>query len=247
MVPAPVGHHCPACVAQATATRRPVRSPFGGSIRGVELRMTRGLIVANVILYVLSWQVLLGPALARNFGMLGVAVAVGEWWRLFTAPFLHAGLWHVGLNMLALWILGSVLEPLLGRSRFLTLYLVSALGGAVASYVFNAPTVLSVGASGAVYGLLGAMFVILRRLDRDVSGVVVILGINLVLGFVWAGIDWRAHLGGLVVGSLQALAFAYAPPARRVAIGWGTTAALLVVLAVLVQQRTEQLLAAFPG
>jgi membrane associated rhomboid family serine protease len=206
--------------------------------------MTKRLLGANDALYLLT--LLMGPALARDFGMLGVAVAVGEWWRLFTAPFLHAGLWHVGLNMMAQWILGGVLEPLLGRSRFLTLYLVSALGGAVASYAFNAPTVLSVGASGAVYGLLGGTFVVLRRLNRDTSGVVVILGLNLVLGFVWPGIDWRAHLGGLLVGALQALAFAYAPTQHRTAVGWGTTAAILLGLAFVVAARTEQLLAAFP-
>jgi membrane associated rhomboid family serine protease len=199
------------------------------------------LVVLNLAVYLLTW--LSGDRLLVDFGMLGVAIAAGEWWRLLTAPFLHAGLWHVGLNMFALWVLGSQLEPLLGRWRFVTVYLLSALGGATASYVFSAPTALSVGASGAVFGLLGAFFVALRRLDRDTSGVVALLAVNVALGFVFPGIDWRAHLGGLLVGALVTTGFVYGPARRRTLVGWGSAAGVLLLLVLTVSWRTDQILA----
>jgi membrane associated rhomboid family serine protease len=198
------------------------------------------LIGLNAVAYVLT--LLRGQRLLIDYGMLGAAIAGGEWWRLVTAPFLHAGLWHVGLNMLALWVLGGSLEPMLGRWRFVAVYLLSGLGGATASYLFSDPGVLSVGASGAVFGLLGAILVALRRLNRDTSGVVVLLLVNVVLGFAFPRIDWRAHLGGFVVGAALTVAFVYAPARYRTAIGWGTTAGILVLLGWLVGWRSEQIL-----
>jgi len=220
-----------------------VRSQLGGVARPNPRRVTTSLIGVNSVLYALTW--LSGDAVLREFGLIGVAVAAGEWWRLLTAPFLHVGLWHLGLNMFALWVLGGVLEPLLGRGRFLVIYLMSALGGAVASYAFSNPGSISVGASGAVFGLLGGLLVALRRLNRDVSGVVALLLINVALGFVFPNIDWRAHLGGLVVGALVTAAFVYAPARYRTAVGWGTIAAVLVGLSAVVTWRTEQVLSAF--
>lgn len=242
-MPAPVGFQCPSCVAAARQRVPPVRSPFGGSLRGRELRMTKGLVGVNVVVFLVT--MLARTQAFATWGIIGFAVAAGEWYRLLTGTFLHAGLWHVALNMLALWVLGSTLEPLLGRSRFLALYLVSALGGAVASYTFNPPNTVSVGASGAVFGLLGAILVVLRRLDRDTSGVMVILLLNVAFGFAVPSIDWRAHLGGLVVGAVQALAFAYAPAKQRTLIGWGTTVLLVVLLAAAVNARTDALLGVF--
>jgi membrane associated rhomboid family serine protease len=241
MVPAPVGFQCPGCVEQARRRLPPVRSPLGATVRREPRRATQVLIGVNLLAYVATW--LTGDRLLSDYGMFGLAIASGEWWRLLTAPFLHAGLWHVGLNMLALWVLGGQLEPLLGRWHFVTVYLLSALGGATASYLFSSPTTLSVGASGAVFGLLGSFFVALRRLDRDVSGVVALLAINVALGFAFPGIDWRAHLGGLVVGAVVTAAFVYAPRGMRSVLGWGTAGAVLVLLAVAVSWRTEQILA----
>lgn len=242
MVAAPVGYHCPSCVEEARRRVPPVRTSLGAVAPRHPRRVTTVLVGVNVAVYVLS---LLSAGLVVQFGMAGVAVATGEWWRLVTAAFLHASLWHVGLNMLALWILGGVLEPLLGRARFLTVYLLSALGGASASYLFNDPRVLSVGASGAVFGLLGAILVALRRLNRDVSGVVALLMINVVLGFVVPNIDWRAHLGGFLVGVVVTAAFVYAPRRYRTAAGWGATAIVLTLLAAAVGWRTDQILALF--
>lgn len=217
------------------------RTTMGGVARAHPVRATQTLIGINVVAYAATW--LTGDQLIRDFGMFGAAVAVGEWWRLVTAPFLHAGLWHLGLNMLALWILGGLLEPLLGRWRFVAVYLVSALAGAVTSYTFGSPGVISVGASGAVFGLLGAVLVALRRLNRDVSGVLVLLLINVVLGFVFPGIDWRAHLGGLAAGLVVTTAMVYAPRSWRTAAGAAASALVLAVLAALTAWRTDQLLA----
>lgn len=241
MITAPVGFQCPACVAEARNQVRPVRTSLGGIVRAQPFRATQTLIGINAVLYVLT--LLTGDRLILDYGMFGAAVAAGEWWRLLTAPFLHAGLWHVGLNMFALWILGSLVEPLLGRWRFVAVYMVSALGGAVASYAFSSPGVISVGASGAVFGLLGATLVALRTLNRDVSGVLVLLGINVVLGFVFPGIDWRAHLGGLLAGLLLTSAMV-AVPRRYTAVGAvAATAAVLAALVAIAAWRTDQLLA----
>ncbi|WP_216852760.1 rhomboid family intramembrane serine protease [Phytoactinopolyspora halotolerans] len=142
-------------------------------------------------------------------------VVDGQWYRLLTAAFMHDAWWHIGMNMLALWILGSALEPVLGRWRFIALYVLSALGGSAVSLLGAGDYTMSLGASGAVFGLMGALFVVMRRLGRDVSAVVAILGINVVIGFTASGIDWRAHLGGLVAGGLVSLFYAHAPREHR--------------------------------
>jgi membrane associated rhomboid family serine protease len=128
-------------------------------------------------------------------------------WRLFTGSLVHSGIWHLGLNMLALWMIGRSLEPLLGRARFLTLYLLSALGGSVAVTLLSFGTPV-VGASGAIFGLFGALLVIGRHIGANIASIAIILGINLVIGFLpGANISWQAHLGGLVVGALVAFIF----------------------------------------
>ena len=118
---------------------------------------------------------------------------------------MHDGFWHVGLNMLALWMIGRSLEPLLGRGRFLTLYLLSALGGSVAVALLSFTTPV-VGASGAIFGLFGALIVIGRHIGANIAGIAIILGINLVIGFIPGfNVSWQAHVGGLVVGALVGL------------------------------------------
>ena len=240
-MPAPVGFHCPSCVAEARRALPPTRTAVGAVASRHPRRATTALIAVNSVAYLAT--VLSADRLLVEYGMLGVAVADGEWWRLLTAPFLHGNLAHIGLNMLALWILGSAVEPALGRTRFLTVYALSALGGTTASYLVGNPLVLSVGASGAVFGLLGSLLVVLRRLDRDVTGVVVLLLVNLVLGFVVPNIDWRAHIGGFVVGVLVTAGFVYPPRAARGVVGWAVSAATLGALAWAAALRSEQILA----
>jgi membrane associated rhomboid family serine protease len=243
MTAAPVGFQCPECVSEGTRTVRQPTTVLGGQVqeRGGDL-VTKILIGINVGVWLLGWTVGFG-SLAGRFALFRlelfeaepVGVADGEWYRLLTSAFLHQQIWHIALNMFALWILGSALEPVLGRWRFTALYLLSALGGSAASLTTS--DVVSFGASGAVFGLMGALFVVLRRFGRDVSAVLVILAINVVLGFVVPGIDWRAHLGGLVTGAVLAYAFAHAPRGRRALVSGLACAATLALIVALVAWR----------
>lgn len=143
--------------------------------------------------------------------------------------FVHGGFIHLALNMLALWMLGQSLEPMLGRARFLALYLISGLGGSVAVAVI-APGTSTVGASGAIFGLMAALLIIGRHIGANVTGLLVILGINLVYGFVFSqNIAWQAHLGGLIIGAL--IAFIYTRTKRREQRTWQIV--LLAVVTVL--------------
>jgi membrane associated rhomboid family serine protease len=170
-----------------------------------------------------------------------VGVADGETYRLLTAAFLHGGVLHLLLNMYALFLFGPQLEASLGRVRFTALYVLSALGGSALSYAFSPPNQPSLGASGAVFGLLGAYLVISRRLGRDTTPVMVLLVINLGYGFLVPRIDWKAHVGGLVVGALVALVLAYAPRERRTVVQVAGLAATLLAVVALVVWRTAEL------
>ncbi|PRB18296.1 rhomboid family intramembrane serine protease [Microbacterium sp. MYb62] len=127
-----------------------------------------------------------------------------EPWRLLTVLFVHGSFIHLALNMLALWMLGQSLEPMLGRARYLALYLISGLGGSVMVAIL-APGTWTVGASGAIFGLLASLLIIGRHIGANVTGILVILGINFAFGFFAGGISWQAHLGGAIVGALVAL------------------------------------------
>lgn len=176
-------------------------------------------------------------------------VAGGEYYRLITSMFLHYGVFHLALNMWALWVVGGVLEPLLGRLRFLLLYLISGVGGGVATYLFaerliiaqDQPGTVAAGASGAVFGLFAAFFVLMRRLGRDTSMITMILVVNLVLTFLVPGISIWGHLGGLITGGLLALGLAYAPQKHRNLLQAVTLGGMVVVLAILTVIRTLQL------
>ncbi|MGR6742923.1 rhomboid family intramembrane serine protease [Microbacterium sp. F1-18] len=166
-----------------------------------------------------------------------------EPWRLFTVLLVHSGFWHVGLNMLALWMLGRSLEPMLGRGRFVWLYLLSGLGGSVAVVLFGFTSAV-VGASGAIFGLFGALLVIGRHIGANITGIAVVLGINLVITFLplltsglggggGVQISWQAHVGGLAVGALVGLIYARTRTIRRQRLQiWllGATAVGLIAL-----------------
>src|SRR5919107_23484 len=157
------------------------------------------------------------------------------------AAFLHArgSFLHIAFNMYALFLVGPYLEQALGRWRFVALYLLAAVGGQVGVTLLAGPTpdagwfTAVVGASGAVFGLFGAVLVVLRRLGRDARQIVVFLVINAVIGFLLPGIAWQAHLGGLVTGLALGAAYAYAPRERRLALGVAATLGAAVLLAVL--------------
>jgi len=154
----------------------------------------------------------------------------GAVYRLFTSMFIHYGVLHLLLNMWALWMLGRGLEAALGPLRYLALYLLAGLGGSVAGYVFT-PDDIGAGASGAIFGLFAALFIVLKRLRRDTSSVIPVILINLVLTFTVPNISIAGHLGGLVVGGLVALGLVYAPRSARTALQAATIAGMTVLLA----------------
>ena len=240
MIPAPVGFQCPECVRAGQRQQRTVRTPFGGQV--IEKpRVTYALIAINVVVFGLQYLVGINEV-SGNYGMWPAGIAIGgEWYRLLTAAFLHGSILHIGFNMYVLYALGPTLERVLGHARFLLLYVLAALGGSVASYAFSDIRTLSVGASGAIFGLMGALVVAGRRLRYDVTQVLVLLGINVVIGFLAPGVDWRAHLGGLVTGAAVAAIMAHAPRKGRTAWQAAGVAVVLVALLVVAMWRTQEI------
>ena len=247
---ASVGFQCPDDVAAGAKTVREGRTAFGGRLSGDTSTVSITLVALNVLVFVAglvigervlntSYGNVPGPV--RIDGGVG-GVAVGEYYRLLTAAFLHAGVFHLAMNMFALATLGPTLESALGRSRFLTLYMLSALGGSTLSFLLSAPNQLGVGASGAIFGLFGAYYVVVRRLGGETRSIVMLLAINLVITFSVEIIDWRAHLGGLITGALVAAVFAFVPRGpRRTAMQAAACAVVLVVLVGLVAARKAAL------
>jgi len=240
MIAAPVGFQCPECVAGAAAQTRQATTIAGGALIGRPM-VTYTLIGINLAVFLVQFTVGIN-AVAGDYGMWPVGIAVGvEWWRLVTAAFLHGSFLHIAFNMYVLFALGPTLERILGHSRYLILYVLAAIGGGVASYVFSDMRTVSVGASGAIFGLMGALVVAGRRLRYDVTQVLVLLGINVVIGFIASGVDWRAHLGGLITGAIVAAIMVLPSPRHRMAVQVGGILALLGVMAVLVMWRTAQI------
>ena len=248
MIDASVGFQCPECVREGNQGVRRARTVFGGRTTADPGYVSKVLIGINLLVF-LAQQVV--PDIESRFFLIGafpappslpfIGVADGEYYRLLTAAFLHQNLLHLALNMFAIFLFGPPLEAALGRVRFTVLYLISALGGTAASYAFSRPDGASLGASGAVFGLLGAFLVINRRMGQDTSGVLVLLGINLVFGFSVGGIDWRAHLGGLFAGLLCAAALVYAPATRRSLVQAAGLGGVLILVLAGVAWRTAQL------
>jgi membrane associated rhomboid family serine protease len=146
-------------------------------------------------------QLFLGSVLISNFALFAPSVANGQWWLLITAGFLHGSIIHLLFNVYILWVIGSQLESIVGNIKFIIIYFVSLLGGSLASYWFSPFGSYSIGASGAIFGLMGAMLVVGRKRNIDISQITTLVAINVVIGFVFSGIDWRAHLGGLAAGA----------------------------------------------
>jgi membrane associated rhomboid family serine protease len=214
MIPASVGFQCPECVREGNAS---VRTPRRGSgLQAAGRRwgaVTLSLIAINVAMFVVTAV----SAAAEGFSPLDnnfstvfalldqfpLAVVGGEWWRPLTAAFLHIGPIHLVLNMLAVLVFGSEVERQLGRWRFLALYLLSALGGAASIQLFGNPLQPVAGASTAIYGLLGALGVLMVVRRQDLRGLLTLLAINVVISFL-PGVSLLGHLGGLVAGAMTA-------------------------------------------
>ncbi len=166
-------------------------------------------------------------ALFRDGALYGPAVDAGDYYRLVTSGFLHAGLIHIGFNMLLLWLLGQELEPELGSARFLALYMASLLAGAFGALLFE-PNALTVGASGAVYGLMGAAAAILysRGVNPLQTSIGTLIIFNLVLSFLIPNVSIGGHLGGLVGGGIVGLAFTRGERRGEGWLGWVACAAV---------------------
>lgn len=236
-VPSAVGVHCVDCARRAAAQRRGVSTVLGGRPVADAL-VTKVLVGACVLVYAVQFLL---PRLTTALGFAPV-VALSEPWRFLTTAFLHASTMHLAFNMWALWVLGSVLEPLLGRWRFTAVYLLSALGGSTAIYWLASPDspswlTVTVGASGAVFGLFATMFLVQRRFGRDTSQIVLLLVLNAVISVLGANISWQGHLGGLLAGGALAAVLAWAPRDRRRTVGLLGTAGLTILLLGLIALR----------
>src|SRR5215469_13395272 len=218
---AAVGQQCVECIRDSHQGSRRARGVFGGRPT-TGAAVTWALVAINVLLYLVEWA---RPGLANDWSMLAlgrqsaggplVGVAAGQWWRLITSAFLpppgvsNLGPLDILFNMWALIIVGPALERTLGHLRYLAVYLVSAVGGSVLYYYLAQPAQR---ASGAIFGLLGAWFVVARKLRLDNRWLITIVVLNLGFDFFLRNqIAWQAHVGGLLAGGILTAAFVYAP------------------------------------
>ncbi|WP_433784789.1 rhomboid family intramembrane serine protease [Actinomycetospora sp. CA-101289] len=244
--PAPVGAHCVDCVAEAARTTRTARTVGGAPARATTATpvVTITLIAVNVAVFVLTalsagsaWNNVASPWVRATW-LVPADVAAGEWYRLVTAGFLHAGPLHIAFNMIALWVLGRDLELVLGRLRYGLLYGVSLLGASTAVVLLGAPDRPVLGASGAVFGLMGGLVIVLRRLRMSPGPALATIAINVVLTFTIPGLSVLGHLGGLVTGLAVAAALVHGPGRSRPATGLLAVGGIAVVLVVLVALRS---------
>jgi len=252
--PAAVGHQCVDCIRSGNRGVRQATGRFGGAVTG-GARVTQALLVINVLLYIIE---LAHSQLGYDWSMIGAAnyngqvigVAVGQWYRLITSAFIpppgvgYLGFLDIAFNMWALFIVGPAVERVLGHARFLSVYLISAVAGSILIY-YLVPGELAAGASGAIFGLFGAWFVLARRLQADVRPVVFLIVINLVLSFTVARIAWQAHVGGLIAGGLLTAAYAYAPRKNRATLQVAATLAMVAIFVVAVLIRNHELLGTY--
>jgi membrane associated rhomboid family serine protease len=252
MVPAAVGFQCPSCVKEGSRQTRSGRTAYGGERSANPALTSQVLIALNVAVWLLvvatGWRssplidrlalMPRGAVFTTGSGTLLpiTGVADGAPWLLLTSMFAHVDLWHIGFNMLALYALGPGLEAAIGRARYLLLYFVSGLAASATVMWLSPEHSQTLGASGAIFGLMGALLVVAIRVRGDVRSILTWVGINFAVTFVFASyISWQGHLGGFVAGVLLGGAIVYAPRARRTLwqyAGIGTVAVLVVVAVV---------------
>ena len=235
MKPAAVGFQCPDCVKAGNKDMRPIKAAYGGRARAVPY-VTYTLIAINVLMLVATTSssgILngdTGNALFRKLALIPSGyvfsdadgdlvtqegVADGQYYRLLTSTFLHFGVIHLALNMYGLYLLGPALEQAFGQVRYAATYLLSGLGGAALSYGLGYEHQTAAGASGAVFGLFGAFYVLGRKRNLDVSSITTTIALNLVLSFAVPGIDVRGHIGGLIAGAALAWVIVHAPDTKQ--------------------------------
>jgi membrane associated rhomboid family serine protease len=237
---APVGLRCPDHAAADGSgggvqqrAQRAVRRTSG--LRSSDAIVTKVLVAANVLVYLITIAQGAGlndpgGSLFNKWALWGPAVDHGDWWRLITSAFLHASVVHILFNMLALWWLGAPVELALGRLRYLGLYFVSGLAGAAGALVAN-PNAVTVGASGAIFGLLGAGLILEWQATGSLAGnYMMLIVINIAISFAVPGISIGGHLGGLAGGIATTLAFTYGRRGRTAFAGIGPTAVVTLLV-----------------
>lgn len=233
--PASVGQHCVDCVAEGRRTvRRPVT--ISGARADRKPIVVSVLIAVNVIVFVIT-SVQAGSVLNfdrstlfQQWWLVPQETRNGYWYQLVTAGFLHANPIHILTNMFALYVIGRDMERILGPARFTAVYLVGLLGGSVDVLLFGQPNAPTVGASGAVFALMGGLLVIVYRLKLNPGQVIGMIVINLVISVAIPGISLLGHVGGLVTGGLLTAALVYAPAERRTQWQVGSVVVLVAVL-----------------
>lgn len=263
MVPGPVGFQCPECVTTGHRHTRQLQLPYGGTRVTNPKATSTTLIGVNVVVWVLvlltggsfgtaynlfallpeglcsvggNQILLVGPTACTAVGSTWIpGVATGAPWQIVTSGFTHVAVWHIGFNMLVLWMLGPSIEQILGRARFLAVYFLALLGGSAGVMLLAAGYSSTAGASGAIYGLIGALLLIAIKQKGDVRGILFWLGLNIVLSFTWSGISWEGHVGGLIGGAAATAIIIFLPRERR-SLQWPliglATAAMLAVIVV---------------
>lgn len=246
-IQAPVGVICPECLrdqqkaaspAQRKAERRWGARPTAVAATRSHRPLATYWIIGITVLTYLTQLIPDSPVqrwLALNSAFLIPQLGSFEPWRLVTVLLVHSGTLHIGLNMLALWMIGRILEPLVGHVRFVVMYLISGIGGSVAVALL-APGTWVVGASGAIFGLFGALLIIGRHIGANVTSIAIIIAINFAFPFaagLFSGsvnISWQAHLGGLIAGAAVGFIYARTRAERRRRLQIGLLIALTVVL-----------------
>ncbi len=250
---AAVGFQCPSCVSEGAKQTRSGRTAYGG-VRPANPALTSQVLIALNAAVFLFLQISGGASSAWFYRLAllparGVAVvdgtptvfdgvADGAVWQLITTMFTHVDLWHIGFNMVALWVLGPQLELVLGRARFLAVYFLSGMSGSVLVYWLSNVSTPTIGASGALFGLMGALLVVVYKVHGNAQQILLWIGLNFVITFLVPFISWQGHLGGFIGGLLIAAAFVYAPKAHRSRWQLAAAGTLVAVLVVAIVART---------
>ena len=258
MKSAAVGFQCPSCVKEGARTVRTGRLPYGGMHSTNPALTSIGLIVINLAVWVaiasdggggsgLIDKLALLPQTTLYGNQDGTATLVegvsgGAWWQLGTSVFSHVQVFHIAFNMMALYFLGPQLEMILGRVRFLAVYLLSGFAGSIAVLWLSNEHTQTLGASGAIFGLMGALLVVGLKVRANVQQLLFWIGLNVVFTVTASSyVSWQGHFGGLAGGAVLAALLVYAPRPRREALQWTGIAAFAVVCVVLAAVRIAAL------
>ncbi|MEJ7634700.1 rhomboid family intramembrane serine protease [Aeromicrobium sp.] len=238
---ASVGFQCPSCIAEGAKSVRLPRTIAGGKVSSREGVVSMGLIAINGIAFVLTLATGgTGGSFFEDGALWPYGVADGDYWRLLTSAFLHGGVLHLLFNMYALFLFGPFVEKALGTWRFIAAYLTAAMVGSLFVYFLADPRTLTIGASGAVFGLFALALVLLLKAKQDVRSLLVLLAINALIS-TQGNISWEGHLGGFVGGLILGLVFAYAPRDRRTLVQVVAFSAMWLVMIGAIVLRTVEL------